>query len=623
MSKEETPPAQPPSSGRGLLSKMARFVRHPTVNWSELDALDEQRESQYSKQMLKEMIERKRRNDFVRRREFDQLRQLRNREGVRAQPPEDLSSRTSFFPSSASSPVERADTLRKIDEIEAQMSHQWWKGKNGAPPSAGAPAASQAAASVDTTTPAALQPAAASSKGGFLQSPAAQAMSAALAGSPFVQGEHARAFAPTAPLTLPAPLDAGQPPEPPPVDDPFSPAQPDQPQPSRPIHAAPSPAPAALPSERFIHDPDLEDAAIRFASGQYPAAAAALQDILARRAAGADEADDAAREAVRNIWLCLFDLYRATGQQQPFETLAIDYAARFHRTAPLWFSLPQQLGLPLLAEEPAAPALVQRELSWNAPARLVPQSVAALQASLARAAQPWTLSWSRLNDIDPAALPLLSGLIESLADQAVELRFVGMPALQVVLQNHTPSGDRSRDPQWWRLRMALLRLMGLADEFEFVALDYCVTYEVSPPSWETPRCSFSSDADVRVPDAAPAQPGSLGDSYLSSMHSGFILSMALGDDGGAQPALIGHIEGDCSDALESLQGLQQPGKPLVVACDQLIRIDFAAGGGLLNWAAEQQAAGCQLVFRNLHRLAAVFFNVIGINEHAHIVPRSD
>lgn len=305
-------------------------------------------------------------------------------------------------------------------------------------------------------------------------------MSAALAGSPFVQGEHARAFAPTAPLTLPAPLDAGQPPEPPPVDDPFSPAQPDQPQPSRPIHAAPSPAPAALPSERFIHDPDLEDAAIRFASGQYPAAAAALQDILARRAAGADEADDAAREAVRNIWLCLFDLYRATGQQQPFETLAIDYAARFHRTAPLWFSLPQQLGLPLLAEEPAAPALVQRELSWNAPARLVPQSVAALQASLARAAQPWTLSWSRLNDIDPAALPLLSGLIESLADQAVELRFVGMPALQVVLQNHTPSGDRSRDPQWWRLRMALLRLMGLADEFEFVALDYCVTYEVSP-----------------------------------------------------------------------------------------------------------------------------------------------
>ena len=38
--------------------------------------------------MLKEMIERKRRNDFVRRREFDQLRKLRQREALDRQPPD-------------------------------------------------------------------------------------------------------------------------------------------------------------------------------------------------------------------------------------------------------------------------------------------------------------------------------------------------------------------------------------------------------------------------------------------------------------------------------------------------------------------------------------------------------
>ena len=79
MSKEETPPAG------GLLSKMVRFVRNPTVQWTELDSLQDDRESQYSKQMLKEMIERKRRNDFVRRREFDQLRKLRQREVLQGQ----------------------------------------------------------------------------------------------------------------------------------------------------------------------------------------------------------------------------------------------------------------------------------------------------------------------------------------------------------------------------------------------------------------------------------------------------------------------------------------------------------------------------------------------------------
>ena len=120
MSKEETPPAG------GLLSKMVRFVRNPTVQWTELDSLTEDRESQYSKQMLKEMIERKRRNDFVRRREFDQLRKLRQRELLQGHRTEDTSNRPSFFQSSMASPDERAVTLKKFDEIEAQMSQQVW-----------------------------------------------------------------------------------------------------------------------------------------------------------------------------------------------------------------------------------------------------------------------------------------------------------------------------------------------------------------------------------------------------------------------------------------------------------------------------------------------------------------
>ena len=605
MSKEETPPDTPASSARGLLSKMVRFVRHPTVNWSELDSLDEERESQYSRQMLKEMIERKRRNDFVRRREFDQLRKLRDREGVRAQPPEDPSARTSFFQTSTSSPDDRADTLRKIDEIEAQMSHQWWKGKT-------TPAATAAAAAAGAPAQAQASPA----RPGQQPSPAAQAMAAALADSPFAKGEHARAFAPTAPLTLPAapdgaPTGASMPLVPPPL--PEAAATPQRPA------AAPPPSETAPP---FVHAPELEEAAIRFASADYAGAESALREVLARQESAGDERTD---EAVRTVWLTLFDLFRATGQPEPFDALAIDYAARFHRTAPLWFSLPQQLGLSMLEPAPAQPGAAQRELSWNAPTLLAVQSVATLQASLARAAQPWTLSWSRLADIEPPAVPLLADLVERLADEPAQLRFVGVPALQAVLQAHTHSGDRARDPQWWRLRMALLRLMGQPDEFELVALDYCVTYEVSPPSWAAPRCGFSGDAGMPPEAHGSAAAGNGGpDSLLAStLNSGFALSQPPGGEDGPVPSLVGHIEGDASAALQSLQELLRPGIPLQIACDQLIRIDFAAGGGVLNWAASQQAAGAQLEFRNLHRLAAVFFNVIGINEHARVLPRAD
>src|SRR3954467_3045908 len=119
-SKEENP---------GLLSKVVKFVRNPTTNWADLDQQETDRESSYSKQILKEMIERKRRNDFVRKREFDMLRKMRRSEIMSGQDP---GARPSFFQSSMpSKPDDRATTLKKIDEIEAQMSMQWWKTKHG------------------------------------------------------------------------------------------------------------------------------------------------------------------------------------------------------------------------------------------------------------------------------------------------------------------------------------------------------------------------------------------------------------------------------------------------------------------------------------------------------------
>src|SRR6187551_3017206 len=123
MSKEDT--------ASGLLSKMVKFVRNPATNWSDLDAAPTDRDEAMSKQLLKEMIERKRQNDFVRKREFDMLRKMRKREAM-VGVGQDPGGRPSFFQSSMpSKPDDRATTLKKIDEIEAQMSMQWWKTKHG------------------------------------------------------------------------------------------------------------------------------------------------------------------------------------------------------------------------------------------------------------------------------------------------------------------------------------------------------------------------------------------------------------------------------------------------------------------------------------------------------------
>ena len=591
MSKEETPPAG------GLLSKTVRFVRNPTVQWTELDSLTEDRESQYSKQMLKEMIERKRRNDFVRRREFDQLRKLRQREVLQGHRTEDASNRPSFFQGSMASPDERAVTLKKIDEIEAQMSQQWWKSK-------------QSGNEAGETMPLTMPP-------GETQP---------VSGPDTQAAADARAFAPTVPATLASPLAAAS-------------AAPTAPSPVAPlfandsmalgrfggvdaalqvepeVHPSFSPtvpggvAPVVVQLERFVHDPDLEEAAIRYANGDHEGAESGLMQVLEQH-----RQDDPEQQL--ELWLTLFDLYRATGQQDRFESLAIDFAAQYSRSAPLWFSLPDQLGVQVSSSDEAGDAPGRREFSWNAPQRLAVSSVAALQASVERAASPWTLAWSRIAGIDDAAVPLLADLFTRWADKQGQFVFSGVDRLETLLEIMTQSGDRTSGTEWWRLRMSALRLMGRPDEFELVALDYCVTFEVSPPSWVAPKCGYSGDNA-----SASAQPQANERDMLASDFGELTLPPPI--DNGPSALLSGVIEGDAVPLLQPLQELVKPGVPLVIACDKLMRIDFAAAGSVLNWAADLQSQGHVVHFHNLHRLIAVFFNVIGINEHAWVIPRKN
>ena len=591
MSKEETPPAG------GLLSKMVRFVRNPTVQWTELDSLTEDRESQYSKQMLKEMIERKRRNDFVRRREFDQLRKLRQREVLQGHRTEDASNRPSFFQGSMASPDERAVTLKKIDEIEAQMSQQWWKSK-------------QSGNEAGETMPLTMPP-------GETQP---------VSGPDTQAAADARAFAPTVPATLASPLAAASaaPTAPSPVAPLFAndsmalgrfggvdaalQAEPE-------VHPSFSPtvpggvSPVAVQLERFVHEPDLEEAAIRYANGDHEGAESGLLQVLEQH-----RQDDPEQQL--ELWMTLFDLYRATGQQDRFESLAIDFAAQYSRSAPLWFSLPDQLGVQVSSSDEAGDAPGRREFSWNAPQRLAVSSVAALQASVERAASPWTLAWSRIAGIDDAAVPLLADLFTRWADKQGQFVFSGVDRLETLLEIMTQSGDRTSGTEWWRLRMSALRLMGRPDEFELVALDYCVTFEVSPPSWVAPKCGYSDDNA-----SANAQPQANERDMLASDFGELTLPPPI--DNGPAALLSGVIEGDAVPLLQPLQELVKPGVPLVIACDKLMRIDFAAAGSVLNWAADLQSQGHVVHFQNLHRLIAVFFNVIGINEHAWVIPRKN
>ena len=120
-----TDPQTPPKDD-SFFRKVVRFVANPATDWADLNSRQhEGAELDLEKSELKAMIERKKRNDFVRKREFDMLRKVR-REGLS---PEQLaalggSSRLDDSESKATDGVARGaegGVKAKIDEIEQQM----------------------------------------------------------------------------------------------------------------------------------------------------------------------------------------------------------------------------------------------------------------------------------------------------------------------------------------------------------------------------------------------------------------------------------------------------------------------------------------------------------------------
>ena len=576
--------AENKDGGESFFRKVVRFVANPATDWTELGTRqDDTRELELEKSELKAMVERKRRNDFVRKREFDMLRKVR-REGLSPEQLATLGSSSRLDDSEArlsdnANARPEGGVKAKIDEIEQQM-----VGGTFSP-------------SGRRTT-------------GFFNAPTEPAV-LARSGLP--------------PPSANVPLDAqreGLPDLPlPDLQLPPVAAQP-------PVFDAPGLPPLSLAAtdnagefeQRFgvevsevVHDPDLDEAVIAFANADFNQCEQSLAQITGPGGARAQHAE---------TWLVLFDLYRATGQQQRFEALAGDYAHQFGWSAPQWFSLPKRVS-DAVADAAQAERSVHGPLSgevgWVCPELLDIDAVARLRSQTLQMPLPWVFDWSALRAIDAEAATQLSSLFRHWSQQQLQMRWLSGENLFSTLQEAAPTGVRDADPAFWQARLDALKLANRADQFDEAAIDYCVTYEVSPPSWERTRCSVRIGGSGMHTHTPPL-------SMVSEVSTGFMESGLVDDAAhGTQVAsveLSGQLVGDISGTLGRLNAQLGTASPVVsVSCAKLIRVDFIAAGDLLNWVLVKRNENRMVQFVDAHRLVALFFGAMGINEHAKVQVR--
>jgi hypothetical protein len=633
-----------PKDGESFFRKVVRFVANPATDWSEVASRqDDGQELERSE--LKAMVERKRRNDFVRKREFDTLRKLR-RDGLTPEQLAALGGSSRIDDSEVrlndGTTGARADVgvKAKIDEIEQQM-----VGETGgrdapvrrppptvrrAPPAAAhqpsdfynaptepvafdthrkRPSGSGASAPMtslhpsldhlpplpplhDTDFPSVQAPVVMGGGMAPLRTPPAAGLVSTWVPAGGVVGGAGRAAPAMAPLPPLPPLSltpAGGLPQ---VDTGFG-----------------ANSRFAVEVSEVVHDPELDEAVIAFANADFNHCEQALTMLCKAGAARYEHAE---------TWHVLFDLYRATGQQGKFDTLSMAYANLFNRSSPQWYSLPKRVAEANADERPDTRG-VKGDVGWVSPPVLDVEAVARLRSATLQLPLPWVLDWNALQRVEPEAAGHLQVLFRQWAPQPIDMRWLAAERLLATLQEAAPTGVRDADPAFWMARLEALRLSNRPDQFDETAIDYCVTYEVSPPSWERARCQVRASGASLSTTPPPL-------SMVSEASSSFLES-GLQDDGhaGLQVTTVdlsGQLAGDISNTLQQLDRKLGAATLVHVSCARLIRVDFIAAGDLLNWVLSRQTEHRSITFVDAHRLVALFFGAMGINEHARVlVPR--
>lgn len=314
--------------------------------------------------------------------------------------------------------------------------------------------------------------------------------------------------------------------------------------------------------------PAVEEAAILYANGQFETAEQLLRACLF----------DAGRSE-RLPWWMLFDLYQAGAREQDFESIAIDYASHFETSPPAYAPLAgAESGQPFVGATPTAS--LSSVLDADAGVQLA-RILAPSDTPVVR------LQFSAIARVTPEGCAVLLSALQTLRQAGRELILAGADHLIELLRPMLVIGARDASEAPWLLLLELLLLMNHEKDFEETAMDYCITFEVSPPSFEAP---------ARTALSVGAAPAIEGDRFL----------------------LPGVVEGDSGALLAAIEAHAARHDTLVLDGSRLARIDYAAANALAARLRALAAGERNIELRDLNHLVAALLRLLGVGETARL-----
>lgn len=317
----------------------------------------------------------------------------------------------------------------------------------------------------------------------------------------------------------------------------------------------------------------IDEAAILFANGLIEPAEAGL-----RAAIHSDALGDAAQRA----WLMLFELFQQRGDKASFDNLTIEYVLRFESSPPAWIEYKDETAELNAGKTATGAPVVQLPSTVDA------NVVKALEQLKNYSAQhqSLTLDASGVREVDLVGAELLLRVINAFKRASHELLVLGADQLITPLRAAVEPGRRDHSDAAWMLLLEVFRLLQRQHDFEETGIQYCITYEVSPPSWEPPppslktRAATPADRPVEVEDGLQWR---------------------------------GTVRGPGEPHFGRLTTAARTEKRLAIDCTYLKRIEFSTATALLSLLTKVRQSGVTIEFRNVNYLVAALYSLLGID----------
>jgi anti-anti-sigma regulatory factor len=329
-----------------------------------------------------------------------------------------------------------------------------------------------------------------------------------------------------------------------------------------------------LESDMDPIEADIEQAAVLYANAQDEATRALLENAVHVHHFGPGE----------RLWLMLFDFYRLSNQHAPFDALSLEYAKAFEKSPPAWRNSEAQKPAGKAVAMPAGTVLFKGDLTGDNDAAFASLDVAVDKNAKLR------LELTKVKAIDDLGAERMLGVLAKVQKKKGEIELVGRDALAAMIEGRIETG-RAEESGCWLLLLELYQLMGKMDAFEDMAINYAVTFEMSPPSWEPKRVAASEPKPV----------------------------LALADE--VEEVVESFApKGDLkAERFAGLQGFAEKHDPLILDFSVVTRVDFVSAGTLVNLLSPIKRQGKRVIINHPNHLVAELLGVVGLKAVAEIV----